>query len=73
MRIQVSEASRNILDSNKQENKRLLREMSNMQQVTFGAKKQMNEFMEKAENHYMENAFSVAEQSTFMEDCLQKW
>ncbi|EXB67891.1 125 kDa kinesin-related protein [Morus notabilis] len=68
----VSEASRNILDTNKQENKRLLREMSNMQQGTIGATTELSEFLEKAENHYMEDTFSVAEHRTFMENCLHQ-
>ncbi|GMN35769.1 hypothetical protein TIFTF001_042281 [Ficus carica] len=68
----VSEASRNILDSSKQENKRLLREMSNIQQVTIDAKTELSEFMEKTENHFMEDTFSIAENRTFMESFLHQ-
>ncbi|PON72836.1 Kinesin-like protein [Parasponia andersonii] len=68
----VSEASRDILDSKKQDDKRLLQEMSNMQQVSVGARKELTEFLEKAESGYMEYTFSVAEHKTFMESCLQQ-
>lgn len=69
----MSEASRNILDSSKQENKRLLREMSNIQLVTFDASTELSEFMEKTENHFMEDTFSVAENRAFMENFLHQW
>lgn len=44
-----------------------------MQQVSVGAKKELIEFLEKAENRYVEDTFSVAEHKAFMENCLHQW
>ncbi|XP_060968909.1 kinesin-like protein KIN-5B [Cannabis sativa] len=66
----VSEASREILDSNKQENTRLVEEMLNMEQVSVCARKEVTEFLEKSETRYMEDTFSVAEHTTFMKNSL---
>ncbi|KAF3442909.1 hypothetical protein FNV43_RR16827 [Rhamnella rubrinervis] len=68
----VSEASRRIEDSNRQENKRLLNEMSNMQQVSTVARNELREYLEKAESRFMEDTFSAAEYRLVMENCLQE-
>ncbi|KAH7512980.1 kinesin-like protein KIN-5B [Ziziphus jujuba] len=68
----VSEASRKIEDSNKQENERLLQEMSDMQQVSTDATNELGEYLQNAESRFMEETFSAAECSLAMQNCLQE-
>ncbi|KAA8518861.1 hypothetical protein F0562_016365 [Nyssa sinensis] len=68
----VSEASKNIQDSTIQGNKILLQEMSNMQQVSADAKKEMNEYIEKVKSQFLEDTFISAETRAAMENCLQE-
>ncbi|XAR68983.1 Plus-end-directed kinesin ATPase [Bertholletia excelsa] len=67
----VSEASRNIQDSTAQGNKRLLQEISSMQQVSGNAKKELDVYLEKVNRHFLEDMFTSAETRTTMESCLQ--
>ena len=55
------------------ENKRLLQEISKMQQVAVHGKKEVCEYLGKVENHFLEDTFSAAENMAVMENCLQEW
>uniref|UniRef100_A0A5B7BVW2 Kinesin motor domain-containing protein n=1 Tax=Davidia involucrata TaxID=16924 RepID=A0A5B7BVW2_DAVIN len=68
----VSEASKNIQESTIQGNKQLLQEMSNMQQVSADAKKELNEYIEKVKSQFLEDTFISAETRATMEYCLQE-
>ncbi|XP_057471341.1 kinesin-like protein KIN-5B [Actinidia eriantha] len=67
----VSEVSRNIEDSTTQGNKRLLQEISSMQQVSGDAKEELNVYLEKVKTHFLEDTFTSAEARATMESCLQ--
>ncbi|KAL2509461.1 ATP binding microtubule motor family protein [Forsythia ovata] len=67
----VSEASKSFEDSCVQENKRVLQELMDMQQVSTKAEKELNEYVEKAKNHYLEDTLSSAECTATIENCLQ--
>lgn len=68
----VSEASRNIEDTNLRENKLLLQEMFKMQQVSASANKELNEYAESVKSHFMEDAFTTAETTVMMDCCLEE-
>ncbi|XP_004494989.1 kinesin-like protein KIN-5B [Cicer arietinum] len=66
----VSEASRNMQDMSLQQSKRLQLEMFNMQQVSKDATKEVNEYVENANNQFLKQMFSVNNFKATMEDCL---
>ncbi|CAA3002993.1 kinesin KIN-5B [Olea europaea subsp. europaea] len=66
----VSEASKSFEDSCIQENKRVMQGLTDMQQVSTKAEKELNEYIEKAKNHYLEDTFSSAECIATIENCL---
>lgn len=68
----VSEAARNIQDSSVQESTKLKQEMSEMQQVSTVAKKELSEYIEKVESHFIEDTFSAAESRAVMDECLHE-
>lgn len=45
--------------------------LTNMQQVSTKAEKELNEYIEKAKNHYLEDTFSSAECIATIENCLR--
>ncbi|XP_030926960.1 kinesin-like protein KIN-5B [Quercus lobata] len=68
----VSEAARNIQDSSIQESKKLKQEMSEMQQVSSVANKELGEYIEKAETHFIEDTFTATESRAIMEECFHE-
>ncbi|MCH83838.1 125 kDa kinesin-like protein, partial [Trifolium medium] len=66
----VSEASRNMQDTSVQQSKKLQLEMLNLQQVSKDATKEVNEYVENANNQFVEQIFSVNNFKATMEDCL---
>ncbi|KAJ0089052.1 hypothetical protein Patl1_31944 [Pistacia atlantica] len=72
----VSEASKNAQDSSIQQNKRLQREISSMQQVSTDARTELSKYVEKVESHFMQDTFSAAESRTiidnYIEECTMK-
>ncbi|GFP98341.1 probable 125 kDa kinesin-related protein [Phtheirospermum japonicum] len=68
----VSKASRSFEDSASQESKRLLVELSDMQQVLTSEMKELNEYEEKAKDHYMGETFSSNEHRAVLENCLHE-
>ncbi|XP_021289171.1 kinesin-like protein KIN-5B [Herrania umbratica] len=68
----VEEASRNMKDTDIQDNRILQQQISVLQQVTADAGKEMSKYMEKMESHFMEDTFSVAESRGIMEDGLKE-
>ncbi|KAF2288736.1 hypothetical protein GH714_011896 [Hevea brasiliensis] len=69
----VSEISRNIQDLTIQEAKRFQQEMYSMQQVSSDAKEEISRYAEKAQMHFIEDTFSVAESRVAMENVHQEW
>lgn len=67
----MSEASKSFEDSCIQENKRVMQGLTNMQQVSTKAEKELNEYIEKAKNNYLEDTFSSAECIATIENCLR--
>ncbi|KAL3628565.1 hypothetical protein CASFOL_027611 [Castilleja foliolosa] len=70
--VMVSKASKSLEDSASQESKRLLVELSDMQQVLTSEMEELNEYAEKAKNHYMDETFSSNERRAVLENCLQE-
>ncbi|KAG8649247.1 kinesin-like protein KIN-5B [Manihot esculenta] len=68
----VSEVSRNIQDLTIQETKRFQQDMYSMQQVSSDAKEEINRYAEKAQMHFIEDTFSVAESRVVMEKVHQE-
>ncbi|KAG9155094.1 hypothetical protein Leryth_011080 [Lithospermum erythrorhizon] len=66
----VSEASINLKDNTLQENKKLLRDLSTIQQVSANATKEVNGYVEKVERSFFEGSFAAAETRAMMENCL---
>ena len=60
-------------DTSMQQSKRLQLEMCNMQQDSKAATKEIGEYMEKVNGHFMEQTFSASDFSATMENCLQEW
>lgn len=69
----MSEASKKIEEVCLLENNRILQELSNMQTASVNAKKELNGYVEKVTNSYLEGTFLSAESKTTMEDCLLEW
>lgn len=67
----VSEASKSFEDSCTQENKRVMQELTNMQQISTKAEKELNEYIENAKNNCLEDTFSLADCTATIENCLQ--
>lgn len=70
---QVSKASRCFEDTNIKESKKLLRELSNMQNVLTSEIRDLNEYADKAKDHYINETFSSTECRFNMENCLSEW
>ncbi|KAJ9180760.1 hypothetical protein P3X46_008969 [Hevea brasiliensis] len=68
----VSEISRNIQDLTIQEAKRFQQAMYSMQQVSSDAKEEISRYAEKAQMHFIEDTFSVAESRVAMENVHQE-
>ncbi|KAF5750970.1 kinesin-related protein [Tripterygium wilfordii] len=66
----VSKASRDVQNLSIQETEILKREMSNIQQVSCSAKKELITYVEKEESRFMENTFFTAESNAVMNNCL---
>lgn len=60
-------------DMSLQQSKRLQLEMFNMQQVSKDATKEVNEYVENANNQFLKQMFSVNNFKATMEDCLLDW
>lgn len=71
--FQVSEMSRNFQNSSVEENKRLHQELSGFQQVSVNAKKELNGYVEKVKNDFVEDTFASAESRVALDNCLQEW
>lgn len=71
--FQVSAASRNIEDTNLQENKLLLQEMFKMQQVSVAANKELNEYAETVKTRFVDGTFESAETKIMIDSCLEEW
>ncbi|XP_031102358.1 kinesin-like protein KIN-5B [Ipomoea triloba] len=70
--VMVSEMSRNIQNSSVEENKRLHQELSGFQQVSVNAKKELNGYVEKVKNNFVEDTFASAESRVTLDNCLQE-
>ncbi|KAL8125892.1 hypothetical protein AgCh_013261 [Apium graveolens] len=68
----VSEASRNIENTNLQENKGFLQELSKMQQVSVTANKEINDFAEKMKIQFIEETFTSAETKAMIAGCIEE-
>ncbi|KAJ4903788.1 ATP binding microtubule motor family protein [Raphanus sativus] len=72
--VMVSDASRNIREHDVHEEKRLQEQMSCMQQVFIGGKKELCDYLKKAKTEFTENTVASAESITvmdhYLEDCL---
>lgn len=71
--FQVSEASKNIENTNLQENQLLLQEMSKMQQVSVTANKELNDYAERMKIHFIEETFASAETKAMIAGCIEEW
>lgn len=60
-------------DTSKKQSERLQVEMSNMQQVSEDATKEVGEYLENVKSHYTLNMFSANESRSLMENCLLDW
>lgn len=70
---QVYKASRCFEESNTEESKKFLQELSNMQNLLSSEVRDLSEYAEKAKDHYMEETFSSAECVVAMENSLVEW
>ncbi|KAK1392615.1 kinesin-like protein KIN-5B [Heracleum sosnowskyi] len=68
----VSEASKNIENTNLQENKVFLQEMSKMQQVSVSANKELNDFAERMKIQFIEETFTSAETKAMIAGCIEE-
>ncbi|WOG91218.1 hypothetical protein DCAR_0310466 [Daucus carota subsp. sativus] len=68
----VSEASKNIENTNLQENQLLLQEMSKMQQVSVTANKELNDYAERMKIHFIEETFASAETKAMIAGCIEE-
>ncbi|XP_010253301.1 PREDICTED: kinesin-like protein KIN-5B isoform X2 [Nelumbo nucifera] len=68
----VSEALRNMSDTGIEEKKRLHEEIFNMQKFSTDAKKEWNEYVEKVQEHFLEDTFSAAETRARMDHMIQE-
>ncbi|KAJ0793784.1 hypothetical protein HanOQP8_Chr01g0033111 [Helianthus annuus] len=70
---QVTNASRKVDESSSQDNEKLLKDLSDMVQITNDGKRDVNEYMETSKIHYAENTFISTENRAVMENCLEEW
>ncbi|PIN15062.1 Kinesin-like protein [Handroanthus impetiginosus] len=68
----VSKASKGFEDSNIQESKTMLLELSKMQRVLTSEMKELNEYVEKVKDQYVDETFSLTQSRVTMENCLQE-
>ncbi|KAK4396268.1 Kinesin-like protein KIN-5B [Sesamum angolense] len=68
----VSRASKGFEDSNIQESKRVLLELSSMQEVLTSETEELNKYVEKVKDHYVDETFSSTECRATIENCLQE-
>ncbi|KAL8204887.1 hypothetical protein R6Q57_010510 [Mikania cordata] len=68
----VSEASQKIDDSSSQDNKKLLKDLSNMLQISNDGKHEVNGYIETSKIHFIENTFVFTENQAVMENCLEE-
>ncbi|XP_076960779.1 kinesin-like protein KIN-5B [Bidens hawaiensis] len=68
----VTEASRKAGDSSSEDNKQLLKDLSDMVQITNDGKHEMNEYIESSKTRFTEDTFMSAENQTVMENCLEE-
>ncbi|KAI3474460.1 hypothetical protein Pfo_029321 [Paulownia fortunei] len=68
----VSKASKSFEDSTIQESKRLMLGLSNMQQVLTSEMMELNDYAEKAKDHYVDGTFSSTECRVTIENLLQE-
>ncbi|KAK6146946.1 hypothetical protein DH2020_017858 [Rehmannia glutinosa] len=68
----VSKASKSFEDAAAQESKRMLLELSDMQQILTSETKELNEYAEKVKNHFVDETFSSTERRVIIENCLQE-
>ncbi|KAL8484006.1 hypothetical protein ACS0TY_026629 [Phlomoides rotata] len=68
----VSKASKCFEDTFIQERKKLLLELSNMQHVLTSEIRDLNEYADKAKDHYIDETFSSTECRFNMENCLNE-
>lgn len=72
-KTQVSKASKGFEESTIEESKKLLQELSNMQNVLSSEVMDLNEYAENVKDHYVDDTFSSAECVTAMENSLLEW
>lgn len=72
-KIKVSKATKSFDDSSIQENKKMLLELSNMQQVLALEIEELNEYKEKVKDHYVDQTFSSTECRVAIENSLLEW
>ena len=70
---QVYKASKCFEESNTEESKKLLQELSNMQNLLSSEVRDLCEYAEKVKDHYMEETFLSAECVVAMENSLVEW
>ncbi|KAI3826224.1 hypothetical protein L1987_00269 [Smallanthus sonchifolius] len=68
----VSKASQNIDDLSSQDNKKLLKDLSNMLQISNDGKHEVNEYIERTKTRFTEDTFISTENRAFMENCLEE-
>ncbi|KAF5823551.1 putative plus-end-directed kinesin ATPase [Helianthus annuus] len=68
----VTNASRKVDESSSQDNEKLLKDLSDMVQITNDGKREVNEYMETSKIHYTEDTFISTENRAVMENCLEE-
>ncbi|KAI3683761.1 hypothetical protein L1987_84276 [Smallanthus sonchifolius] len=68
----VSKASQNIDDFSSQDNKKLLKDLSNMLHISNDGKHEVNEYIERTKTRFTEDTFISTENRDFMENCLEE-
>ncbi|XP_076901174.1 kinesin-like protein KIN-5B [Bidens hawaiensis] len=68
----VTEVSRKVDDSSSEDNKRLLKDLSDMAQISNDGKHEMNEYIEISKTRFTEDTFISTENRTIMENCLEE-
>ncbi|KAL0409822.1 UNVERIFIED_CONTAM: Kinesin-like protein KIN-5B [Sesamum latifolium] len=71
-KFKVSKASKCFEDSNIQESKRVLLELSSMQEVLTSEMEELNKYVEKVKVQYVDETFSSTECRATIENCLQE-
>ncbi|KAK9058763.1 hypothetical protein SSX86_023606 [Deinandra increscens subsp. villosa] len=68
----VSGASRKIDESSSQDNKRILKDLSDMLQISNDGKHGVNEYVEMSKTRFTEDTFISTENRAVMENCLEE-